>query len=344
MKHSDKRKVSRRQVLRITAVAGISLAMGTGLVRSLLSRAGLHRVSETRTQMGTLVIITIVAPEFKVAREMVQNAFAKIERLEGILSRHRRDTPLDRLNTKGFLEAPPPALVEVMGRALTYSLMTDGAFDVTVAPLLELYASHFEVSNRPPTDREIERILESVDYRKVRVDSDAIALEGPEMKVTLDGIAKGYIVDQTVKTLVDNGAERVLINAGGDMASGGCGSLEHPWTVGVRDPSEPEGLLASVRLGGECIATSGDYMQAFTQDRRFNHIIDPRTGYSPEQTSAVTVITTSAMGADALSTGVMVLAPAEGFQLMKNMDDTEGVIITKEGELVTTPGLGHLAV
>ena len=344
MEHRDKRKVSRRQVLRITAVAGVSLAMGTGLVRSLLSRAGLHRVSETRTQMGTLVIVTIVAPELRVAREMVQNAFAQMERLEGILSRHRRDTPLDRLNTKGFLETPPTELVEVMGRSLTYSSMTDGAFDMTVAPLLGLYASRFEEGNRPPEDHEIERILESVDYRRVRVDSDVITLERPGMKVTLDGIAKGYIVDQTVNTLVDDGAERVLINAGGDMASGGSGSLENPWSVGVRDPSEPQGLLANVRLGGECIATSGDYMQAFTQDRRFHHIIDPRTGYSPEETSAVTVITTSAMDADALSTGMMVLGPAEGFRLMKSLDDTEGVIVTKQGELMTTPGLDHFAV
>jgi len=99
-----------------------------------------------------------------------------------------------------------------------------------------------------------------------------------------------------------------------------------------------------VRLGGECIATSGDYMQAFTQDRRFHHIIDPRTGYSPEQTSAVTVITTSAIDADALSTGMMVLGPAEGFRLMKSLDDTEGVIVTKQGELMTTPGLDYFAV
>ena len=344
MEHKDRRKVTRRQVLRITAVAGVSLAMGTGLVRSLISRAGLHRVSETRTQMGTLVIVTIVAPELKVAREMVRNAFGQMERLEGILSRHRRDTPLDRLNEKGLIETPPPELVEVMGRALTYSSITDGAFDVTVAPLLELYASHFEASNRPPPDHEVERILESVDYRRVRIDSDAIVLEGSEMKVTLDGIAKGYIVDQTVRALVDDGAERILINAGGDMASGGGGSLEDPWMVGVRDPAEPQGFLANVRLGGDCIATSGDYMQAFTHDRRFHHIIDPRTGYSPSQASAVTVVTTSAMEADALSTGIMVLGPVKGFQLMKRLEDTEGMIVTKGGESMTTPGLDNLAV
>ena len=342
MQDKEKHKVSRRQVLRITAVTGASLVMGTAIVRSLIARAGLHRVSETRTQMGTLVEVTVVAADPEHARVMVQNAFGRMQRLEAIFSRHRADTPLSRLNENGVLESAPPELVEVMDRALTYSSMTDGAFDVTVAPLLELYASRFEEGNRPPTDHEVERILESVDYRRVRLDTDAIALEGPGMKVTLDGIAKGYIVDQAVRTLLDDGAERILINAGGDMASGGDGSLENPWTVGVRDPSEPQGLLSRIRLGGECIATSGDYIQAFTQDRRFHHIIDPRTGYSPEKLSSVTVVTSNAMDADALSTGLMVLGPTKGFELMKRLDNTEGLIVTKEGDSLMTSGIERL--
>ena len=342
MQDKDKPKVSRRQVLRITAVTGASLVMGTALVRSLIARAGLHRVSETRTQMGTLVEVTVVASALEHARVMVQNAFGRMQRLEAIFSRHRADTPLSRLNENGVLESPPPELVEVMGRALTYSLMTDGAFDVTVAPLLELYAAHFVAGGRPPADSDIERILESVDYRRVKVNGDAINLEGLGTRVTLDGIAKGYIVDAAVHTLVDDGAERVLINAGGDMASGGSGSIESPWTVGVQDPTDSQGLLSRVRLGGECIATSGDYMQAFTRDRRFHHIIDPRTGYSPEKLSAVTIVTSNAMDADALSTGVMVLGPTEGFELMTRLDDTEGLIVTKEGDSMMTPGIKRL--
>ena len=342
MQDKDKPKVSRRQVLRITAVTGASLVMGTALVRSLIARAGLHRVGETRTQMGTLVEVTVVASDLEHARVMVQNAFGRMQRLEAIFSRHRADTPLSRLNENGVLESPPPELVEVMGRALTYSLMTDGAFDVTVAPLLELYAAHFVAGGRPPADSDIERILESVDYRRVKVNGDAINLEGLGTRVTLDGIAKGYIVDAAVHTLVDDGAERVLINAGGDMASGGSGSIESPWTVGVQDPTDSQGLLSRVRLGGECIATSGDYMQAFTRDRRFHHIIDPRTGYSPEKLSAVTIVTSNAMDADALSTGVMVLGPTEGFELMTRLDDTEGLIVTKEGDSMMTPGIKRL--
>ena len=343
MDRDDGRKVSRRQALRITAVTGASLALGGGLIATLLRRAGLHRVSETRVRMGTVVIVTVVDPVLEAARSMVRNAFDEMERLESLLSRHRPGTPLARLNAEGVVREAPGELIEVMRRAQTYSSLTGGAFDVTVAPLLTLYASRFEGGGGPPSGDEIDAARELVDYRRIRVDEDAITLEDPRMWVTLDGIAKGYIVDRTVRAMVTDGAERVLINAGGDMASGGPGSAEDPWTVAIQDPQDVSASLALVRLGGECIATSGDYMQAFTQDRRFHHIIDPRTGRSPDQASAVTVVTTSAMDADALSTAVMVLGPAEGLELMNGLDDTEGVIITKENERLTTVGLRRLS-
>lgn len=343
MDGNDGRSVSRRQALRITAVTGASLALGGGLVTGLLRRAGLHRVSETRTQMGTVVIVTVVDPALEVARSMVRNAFGEMERLESLLSRHRTGTPMARLNADGKLREAPPELLEVMRRTRTYSSLTVGAFDVTVAPLLTLYASRFEAGGEPPSDNEIDAALELVDYRRVRIDEHAITFDDPRMSITLDGIAKGYIVDRTVRTLVTEGAERVLINAGGDMASGGRGSAEDPWTVAIQDPQDVNASLALVRLGGECIATSGDYMQAFTQDRRFHHIIDPRTGRSPDQVSAVTVVTASAMDADALSTAVMVLGPAEGLELMDRLDNTEGVMVTKANERLTTSGLGRLS-
>ena len=122
------------------------------------------------------------------------------------------------------------------------------------------------------------------------------------------------------------------------MASGGSGSIESPWTVGVQDPTDPQGLLSRVRLSGECIATSGDYIQAFTQDRRFHHIIDPRTGYSPEKLSSVTVVTSNAMDADALSTAVFVLGPREGIVLLDRLERIEGMLVTKTGELFASRG------
>ena len=108
------RAVSRRQALRITAVTGASLALGGGLVTGLLRRAGLHRVSDTRTQMGTVVIVTVVDPALEAARRMVRNAFSEMERLESLLSRHRTGTSVARLNADGMVRKPPQELIEVM--------------------------------------------------------------------------------------------------------------------------------------------------------------------------------------------------------------------------------------
>lgn len=337
------RGVSRREALRITAVAGVSLTLGGGLTVELLRRARLHRVRETRTQLGTLVTITVVHPDPARGRAMVEEAFAEIERLEDVLSRHRPATPLARLNRDGALQGAPGELTHVLGRALEYSALTGGAFDVTVAPLLTLYVSSFQETNGAPSEAEVREALAKVDYRAVRIEGADVRLERPGMAVTLDGIAKGYVVDRAVAVLVEGGAERVVVDAGGDVAAGGAGRARDPWRIAIQDPRSP-GALGVLQLRGGSVASSGDYMQAFTRDRRLHHILDPRTGRSPDHTSAVTVIAPTAMDADALSTAALVLGPGDGLALLERLDGVEGLIVTKAQERLTTRGFLRYAV
>ena len=328
---------SRRQVLRITAVTGIGVAAGVGLVGGLLRLAGLHRVGETRTRMGTLVSITVVSPDVEAARRAVEDTFGEMDRLEGILSRHRPETPVGRLNSTGSLEGAPVELLDGLRRARRYSVLSGGAFDVTVAPLLALYASRFASGEGPPAPAQVREAAALVDHRSVRIAGASVRLDRPGMAITLDGIAKGYIVDRSVDVLVASGAERVLVDAGGDMASGGSDLIRAPWRIGVQDPHRPHGSLGVVRLAGTCIATSGDYMGAFTEDRRHHHIVDPRTGRSPDHTSSATVVASSAMDADALSTTVLVLGAKEGSRLLER-SGAEGLIVSKTGERFSTKG------
>lgn len=337
----QRRAIPRRDALWITAVAGISAALGGGLLAALVRRGGLHRVSDTRTQMGTLVNVTVVHPEAGEGRRMVDAAFEEMERLEAILSRHRPNTPVARLNRDGVVADPPRDLVEVMRQALGYSTLTDGAFDVTITPLLGLYQERFAETGSPPTDSELDAAIELVGYDAVRVDASAIALARPRMSITLDGIAKGYVVDRTVELLAAAGAERVMVDAGGDIASVGDEGPADGWQVGIQDPRDERRLLGVVDLQSQGVATSGDYMQAFTDDRRFHHIVDPRTGRSPAHTSAVTVVSRSAMEADALSTAALVLGPDAGIELLDGLDDVEGLIVTKEQHVVSTRGFGR---
>jgi thiamine biosynthesis lipoprotein len=289
--------------------------------------------------MGTLVTISVVHPDAVVARAMVAETFAVMERLEGLLSRHREGTPVSRLNREGVVRAPPPELVEVVQRALEYSSLSKGAFDITIEPLLNVYTRSFSRKGTPPTDSQVQEALSRVDYRQVLLDDDRIALGKSGMSITLDGIAKGYIIDQAVGVLRERGADQVLVDAGGDMASVGDGLWGDGWQVAIQNPRDPARHIGVLRLQGECVATSGDYLQSFTQDRRFHHILDPRTGTPADEVSSVTIVTPTALSADALSTAIFVLGPEHGLALLSELDGVEGVVVTKGQDVITSSGL-----
>jgi thiamine biosynthesis lipoprotein len=327
---------SRRDAIRLTAVAGVALALGGGVAADLVRRGRLRRVSVTRTKLGTRVNVTVVHPDAGEARRMVESAFDEFERLENVFSRYRAGTAVSRLNRDGMVNDAPAELVQVMTRALEYARMTDGAFDPTVAPVLNLYVSRFAGSDVPPTEPEVAAALGLVGWRDVRVDGATIALARPGMAVTLDAIAKGFIVDRAVARLMSAGAGRVLVAASGDMSAGGA--EDDPWHIGIQDPLDGQRTLGTLELRGQALASSGDYMQYFTPDRRLNHIIDPRTGRSPELSSGTTVRAGTAMDADAISTSVFVLGPVEGIALLDRLEDAEGMLVTRSGEQVASKG------
>jgi len=332
-------RMGRREALKITAVAGLSAAFGGGLTAGILRDAGLHRISRTRIRMGTLVTLTVVHHEPESGLAMIESGFREMARLEGVLSRHRPTAALARLNAESRLALAPTELVGVLRDALELARATDGAFDPTVLPVLEAYQRAFAATGRPPSDREVRAARGLVGHAGVSIEGRRITLHDPRMAVTLDGIAKGFIVDRTVDVLTAGGAERVLVDAGGDIATAGKGSEDDPWTVAVQHPhgrGESSGIL---RLGGRSVATSGDYMNSFTADRRFHHIVDPRTGRSPDAVSSVSVIAPTAMRADGLSTAVMVLGPKLGVELLDGLGGVEGFLVTKTGRRLRTEGL-----
>jgi thiamine biosynthesis lipoprotein len=203
-----------------------------------------------------------------------------------------------------------------------------------------LYERELEASGGLPAPADIDRALALVDYRAVVIRDRTVQLEKPGMALTLDGIAKGFIVDRAAALLLAAGAERVMVEAGGDVASSGKpGDGFDGWQLAVRDPLEANGVLGVLTIDGEGVSTSGDYIHTFSDDREAHHIVDPRTGRSPVVLSSATIIAPTAMEADALSTGVMVLGPTDGVALLDRLDAVEGLIITKEGQISRSNGL-----
>jgi FAD:protein FMN transferase len=321
--------ISRRRFLQITAVAtavsGVWLAGG----RLRLGQR-VAAITETRALMGTVINLAIVGADAQAARATIAAVFAEMERLIAAFDHRRPDSPLAILNRTGALSAPPAELVEVIERAQQYSAMTGGAFDISVKPLVDAYQAGI-------ADAAAYRRL--VNYREIQVSPAEIRLGTPGMALTLDGIAKGRVVDGATAVLQARGYENVLVEAGGDLMGLGRRADGAPWRVGINHPRQAGGcLLRVLPVSMQALATSGDYVYSFSQDYRQHHIIDPRTGLSPTDLASVTVMAPSAADADALSTAVMVLGSDAGLALATRLPHVEALVVTKALEIRQTAG------
>jgi thiamine biosynthesis lipoprotein len=278
------------------------------------------------------VVIEARHSEVAIARLAVQRAFEEIERVEQVMSLYRSDSQVCRLNRDGRLERPDPMLVEVLQSACTLSRRTRGAFDVTVQPLWEVFAGA-QREGRSVTEADRTAALARVDWRHLSVSSERLALS-PGMAITLNGIAQGYATDRATAVLRECGIEHALVNAGEVGALGTRGG--EPWCVGIQHPREPEAYIALAKLAGRCVSTSGDYATTFSNDRRSNHLFDPRTGRSPDEFASVTVVAPTAMQADGLSTAISVLGLERGEQLLNETPDCDALFVLKDGRTFQT--------
>jgi thiamine biosynthesis lipoprotein len=321
----------RRDVLRILAVGGAAAAVGGW---TLLRRGGAGPVTRTRTLMGTLVNLTVLGDDREAAEAAVEATLERMARLESLLSRHRGDSEVSRLNATGRVEGASEALLDVLRLAERVSEMGDGAFDVTVQPVLEAYRAGGEL----PDPEAIERRIELVGHRSVRIEGGAVALDRSGARITLDGIGKGYIVDRGVDVLAERGFPDVFVEAGGDLMASGDKGADGPWRIGIRAPRSGMTLQARFDARNVAGATSGDYMQPFTSDYRQHHILDPRTGYSAPELASSTVLAPDAATADALATLTMVLGSGKGRELLEGIPGCEGYFVSKEMEVMRTSG------
>ncbi|MCB0047396.1 MAG: FAD:protein FMN transferase [Caldilineaceae bacterium] len=330
---SNKKRISRRNFLQIIAVgtvAGATAQFSAGVLTQTKSAGA------TRLLMGTVTNLTVISDDKAAAQTIIDATFNRMTALEEVLSRFKSESLLSQLNRSGQLDNAHPALLALIVQSRRLSERSGGAFDITVKPLVDLYQRH-QAANSFPSQTEIAAVLEKVDYRKIRIDGKQVIFEQPGMSITLDGIAKGFIVDEGVKVLNDAGFENVLVEAGGDLLASGQKSAGEAWQIGVQSPrkSQPD-ILARLTIRNQAVATSGDYMQAFTHDLSHHHILDPRTGYSAPESASATVIAPSTMLADGLATTAMVLGPQMGISLINELPNCEACLVDKNLQQFTT--------
>jgi thiamine biosynthesis lipoprotein len=327
---------TRRDMLRIVAVGGAAaVAWRLGLLDRL--RGG-GPVTRSRTLMGTGVHLTVLGDDREAAQAAAEATLERMAELENVLSAYRPDSDLSRLNVSGALEQAPEALLDVLRRADGISRLGDGAFDLTVQPLLDLYRERRSRLAGLPSNDDIERRLELVGFRGLRVEGRHVRLERPGMRITVDGIGKGWIVDRGVEVLRGRGFANVFVEAGGDLVASGDKGAGTPWRIGIRGPRPGLALQARFDARNRAVATSGDYMQPFTDDYSQHHILDPRTGYSSPELASSTVVAPDAATADALATLTMVLGPVRGRELVEDLLDCEAYFVDKNLGVTRTSG------
>ena len=312
-----------------------------------------------RPVMGTFAHIIAIAPNRRTANKSIEAAFEQLHNIEMLMSYHRDDSQLANINRnayKGPVKVSSQTF-EVIQKAVEFSNLSDGAFDVTVGPLMDLWHSAAE-TNSVPTDAKLAEVRAKVGYEKVILDANQMsiqfAVEG--MKLDLGGIAKGYAIDKAVEAMQNYGSTGGMVDVGGNIRCFGTPPKgKTHWLIGLQDPNEKSEIrnpkseipfemgkpLLVLKFTDAAVATSGHYRRfALIQGKRYSHIIDTKTGSSSDKLASVTIIAKDAITADALSTAVIVLGAEKGLALIEKLPETEAILITAppEYKLIKTSG------
>jgi thiamine biosynthesis lipoprotein len=210
---------------------------------------------------------------------------------------------------------------------------------MSMLPLLQLYGRYQDTQGSLPPVAEIRNTLQLVDYQAIKIDGRRITLGKKGMRLTPDGIGRGYILDKGIASLKEQGFENVSVQAGGDLVASRGNIQGQPWKTGIQHPRHKNGKqLVTLTAGNRAVATSGDYQHPFTPDFKHHQIIDPRTGFSAPELASSTVIAPTATLADGLSTMAMVLGAERSIEMFERLPGCEGYMVSKKLKVFKTSG------
>ena len=295
--------------------------------------------------MGTTwsVKIIIDANQALLTQDQVYQVISdELQRVDQLFSTYRDDSELSRFNRSRSLEwiQVSADFVEVMTQASTISQLTQGAFDVTVAPLVNLWGFGPDPERKViPDQRTIQQVLRTTGYQKIEIDhaSQRLRKLHSDISIDLSAIAKGYAVDQVALSLVKLGLKEYLVEVGGELRAKGHNRDDVAWRVGIEVPTpQLRQVYQAIQLVDQAVATSGDYRNYFEIDgKRFAHTINPLTGRPVEHgLASVTVIADSAMQADGWATALMVLGLEQG-RMIAEQHSLPVLFISRSGNSFT---------
>ncbi len=326
----------------LAALMLVGSLWGLPSAASALSSGGeTASVVQMRYHMGTLWTVEAHGPDAPAGMEA---AFAEIGRLDRLLSTYKADSELSRVNrdgARGWVKVSAETR-DLVARALEVARRSNGAFDPTVGPLVQLWGfKHLDY--RVPEASAIAKARERVGYTRVRIDPErGIRFTTPGVELDLGAIAKGYAVDRALGILRAHGMRSARVDAGGNQGVWGEPPGVEGWTFGIRHPRRDGDLIGATRLQAGSVSTSGDAERGFWKDGvRYGHVIDPRTGRPVAGIVSVTVRAPDAETADAWSTTLYVLGPEAGMAALKGMPGVDALWVMADADgfrVRTSPG------
>ncbi|MBU5294058.1 FAD:protein FMN transferase [Anaerosalibacter bizertensis] len=302
-------------------------------------------LSKTEFMMDTVMTIKIYDKKDEV---ILDKSFDRIREIEDKMSITIEDSDVSKIN-KNAGKNPVKVddeVYEILTRAKYFAELTDGAYEPTIGPLVDLWNIRNEGKNNKhdiPSKEDIEKALNKVDYKKLELlEDNKVFLKEEGMKLDLGGIAKGYAADEIKKILKENGVNSAIVDLGGNIYAVGSKGQDEYWKIGIQNPQEQRGsYVGIIEVKDSSVVTSGDYERYFeVNGKRYHHIIDSKTGYpSDNELSAISIIAKSSTDSDALSTALFVLGREKSKEVLKELEDIEVLYVTKSDNIYISPGI-----
>jgi thiamine biosynthesis lipoprotein len=299
-----------------------------------------HLEQQTRFMMDTYVTIYAVGPK-KITAPAVNLALDRMQEVDAKFNRNNPKSPVYDFNHQG-VPITDREILDVARVALEVTRESDGAFDITIAPLIELWGFYGD-SPHLPKEEEIRDCLMKTGSRYLSLKDSKLEKTKESIQIDLGGIAKGHAVRKAGKVLRAAGVTSALIDAGGDVYALGKRGRDL-WKVGIRNPRGDD-LLGYLEVEDLAVMGSGDYERFFVQaGKRYHHIFDPKTGHPAEGLRSTTLIHPDPTLADAWNTAIFVLGPEKGLDLVERIPGMEAILVTVSGEVMYSSGLRNALV
>lgn len=291
----------------------------------------LREYYEIRLYFGTTIWIHCFYSDGIDIAAAAKACWAKAESIQQNLNVHTviKEGNLSWLNALGFEGVRVQEdLFKILQRSIEYARLTDGAYDMTIYPLVQLW-KNAAANNRLPDKDSLEIAKSKVGFQHLRLESpNKVNFLKKGMMIDLGSPASGYFCDEAAGIMAEYGIGHFMVDGGGEIFCRGLNKGEFPWKIGVQDPFNKEKVLMDILLDGKGVSTSGNYEKfAVIAGERFAHIIDPRTGYPQKGAASVTVIADTTQAANELSTALCVMGGAKGLAFVRTLQNVEALIV-----------------